>query len=138
KKSPCLLFTVFIRIHLLAYSKFFLKALKMVRKKIDNRIRVLIENGVKLGHRTLFVVVGDKGRDQVVILHHMLSKAEVKARPSVLWCYKKELGFSSHRKKRMKHLQHKIKAGKLNVNEDDPFELFLSSTQIRYCYYSET
>ena len=31
---------------------------------------------------------------QVVILHHMLSKAAVKARPSVLWCYKKELGFS--------------------------------------------
>lgn len=38
----------------------------MVRKKIDNRIRVLIENGVKLGHRTLFVIVGDKGRDQVI------------------------------------------------------------------------
>jgi N-acetyltransferase 10 len=37
----------------------------MVRKKIDNRVRVLIENGVTLGHRTLFVVVGDKGRDQV-------------------------------------------------------------------------
>nr|XP_023013194.1 RNA cytidine acetyltransferase isoform X1 [Leptinotarsa decemlineata] len=110
----------------------------MVRKKIDNRIRVLIENGVKLGHRTLFVIVGDKGRDQVVILHHMLSKAEVKARPSVLWCYKKELGFSSHRKKRMKHLQHKIQAGKLSINEDDPFELFLASTKIRYCYYSET
>ncbi|GLV37158.1 lethal (1) G0020 [Carabus blaptoides fortunei] len=110
----------------------------MVRKKIDNRIRVLIENGVKLGHRTVFAIVGDKGRDQVVILHHMLTKAEVKARPSVLWCYKKELGFSSHRKKRMKHLQHKIQAGKLNINEDDPFELFVSSTKIRYCYYSET
>lgn len=68
----------------------------------------------------------------------MLSKAEVKARPSVLWCYKKELGFSSHRKKRMKHLQHKLQAGKLSINEDDPFELFLSSTKIRYCYYSET
>lgn len=37
----------------------------MVRKKIDNRIRTLIENGVKLGHRTLFVIVGNKGRDQV-------------------------------------------------------------------------
>lgn len=37
----------------------------MVRKKIDNRIRVLIDNGVTLGHRTMFVVVGDKGRDQV-------------------------------------------------------------------------
>lgn len=110
----------------------------MVRKKLDNRIRVLIENGITLGHRTMFVVVGDKGRDQVVILHHMLSKATVKARPNVLWCYKKELGFSSHRKKRMKSLQKKIQSGKLNVNDDDPFEIFVASTNIRYCYYAET
>ncbi|RZF38829.1 hypothetical protein LSTR_LSTR000532 [Laodelphax striatellus] len=110
----------------------------MVRKKIDNRIRVLIENGVALGHRTMFVVIGDKGKDQVVILHHMLSKATIKARPSVLWCYKKELGFSSHRKKRMKNLQKKVKSGMLNVNEDDTFELFVASTNIRYCYYAET
>ena len=68
----------------------------MVRKKVDNRIRVLIENGVISKRRNLFVIVGDKGRDQVVILHHMLSKAVVKARPSVLWCYKKELGFSRY------------------------------------------
>lgn len=38
----------------------------MVRKKIDNRIRTLIENGVTAGHRTMFVIVGDKGRDQVI------------------------------------------------------------------------
>eukprot|EP00066_Takifugu_rubripes_P016602 XP_011605868.1 PREDICTED: N-acetyltransferase 10 [Takifugu rubripes] len=109
-----------------------------VRKKIDNRIRVQIENGVALQHRTLFVVVGDRGRDQVVILHHMLSKATVKARPSVLWCYKKELGFSSNRKKRMRQLQKKIKTGTLNLNQDDPFELFIAATSIRYCYYNET
>ncbi|CAL1689574.1 unnamed protein product [Lasius platythorax] len=83
----------------------------MVRRKIDNRIRVLIENGVTLGHRTMFAIVGEKARDQVVLLHHMLSKTVVKARPSVLWCYKKDLGFSSHRKKRMKSLQKKIKSG---------------------------
>lgn len=110
----------------------------MTRKKIDNRIRVLIENGVHTGHRSMFVVVGEKGRDQVVILHHMLSKSTVKARPSVLWCYKKELGFSSHRKKRMRQLQKKIKSGKLDVNEEDPFELFIAATNIRYCYYHET
>jgi N-acetyltransferase 10 len=110
----------------------------MVRKKIDNRIRVLIENCVQKGHRSLFVVVGDKAKDQVVLLHHMLSKAAVKARPSVLWCYKKELGFTSHRKKRMKQLQKKITSGKLDVNEDDPFELFIASTNIRYAYYHET
>ncbi|KAG9328103.1 hypothetical protein JZ751_016551 [Albula glossodonta] len=108
------------------------------RKKVDNRIRVQIENGVAQHHRTLFVVVGDQGRDQVVILHHMLSKATVRARPSVLWCYKKELGFSSHRKKRMRQLQKKIKTGTLNLKQDDPFELFVAATNIRYCYYNET
>lgn len=46
--------------------------------------------------------------------------------------------FFSNRKKRMKQLQKKIKTGKISVNEDDPFELFVSSTNIRYCYYSET
>ncbi|KAM7003111.1 RNA cytidine acetyltransferase [Tautogolabrus adspersus] len=109
-----------------------------VRKKVDNRIRVQIENGVALQHRTMFVVVGDRGRDQVVILHHMLSKATVRARPSVLWCYKKDLGFSSNRKKRMRQLQKKIKTGTLNLNQDDPFELFIAATNIRYCYYNET
>uniref|UniRef100_A0A8C0FUV3 RNA cytidine acetyltransferase n=1 Tax=Bubo bubo TaxID=30461 RepID=A0A8C0FUV3_BUBBB len=101
-------------------------------------IRVLIENGVAERQRALFVVVGDRGKDQVVILHHMLSKATVKARPSVLWCYKKELGFSSHRKKRMRQLQKKIKSGTLNIKDDDPFELFIAATNIRYCYYNET
>ncbi|KAJ7348743.1 N-acetyltransferase 10 [Desmophyllum pertusum] len=79
-----------------------------------------------------------KGKDQVVILHHMLSKATVRARPSVLWCYKKELGFSSHRKKRMKQLQKKIKSGTLDLKRDDPLELFIAATNIRYCYYAET
>ena len=37
----------------------------MVRKKIDNRVRVLIENGVTQGRRSMFVVVGDKAKDQV-------------------------------------------------------------------------
>ena len=110
----------------------------MVRKKIDNRLRTLIENGMATGHRSMFVVVGDKGRDQVPILHHMLSKAAVRARPSVLWCFKKELAFSSHRKKRMKQLQKKVRQGAVDADEDDPFELFVAATSIRYCYYKET
>ncbi|XP_011312342.1 N-acetyltransferase 10 [Fopius arisanus] len=110
----------------------------MVRKKIDNRIRVLIENGVAEGHRTFFTVIGEKARDQVVLLHHMLSKTVVKARPSILWCYKKDLGFSSHRQKRQKKIEKKVKSGKVDINEDDPFELFVASAKIRYCYYNET
>lgn len=40
----------------------------MTRTKIDNRIRLLIENGIKTSHRSMFVVVGDKGRDQVILI----------------------------------------------------------------------
>lgn len=43
----------------------------MVRRKIDNRIRVLIENGVTLRHRTMFAIVGEKARDQVSIQLNM-------------------------------------------------------------------
>lgn len=37
----------------------------MPRKKVDNRIRILVENGVALRYRSMFVVVGDRARDQV-------------------------------------------------------------------------
>ena len=33
--------------------------------KVDNRIRILIENGVAKQHRSMFVIVGDRGKDQV-------------------------------------------------------------------------
>ena len=34
-------------------------------RKVDNRIRQLIENGVAKNQRSLFVIVGDHGKDQV-------------------------------------------------------------------------
>ena len=37
----------------------------MPLKKVDGRIRTVIENGVAKKHRSLFVIVGDRGRDQV-------------------------------------------------------------------------
>lgn len=40
----------------------------MPRKRVDNRIRVLVENGVSLRQRSMFVIVGDRGRDQVVLV----------------------------------------------------------------------
>ena len=65
-----------------------------MRKQLDQRISTLINNNVKKNHRSFIVLVGDRGRDQVVNLHFLLSQARVSARPSVLWCYKKELGFT--------------------------------------------
>lgn len=110
----------------------------MVRKKVDARLRTLIENGVKNNHRSMLILVGDHGKDQVANLHYMLSKAEVKARPSVLWCYKKELGFSTHKQKRMKQIKKAKARGLHDATRDDPFELFISSTDIRWCYYKDT
>eukprot|EP00658_Telonema_sp_P-2_P016160 TRINITY_DN1625_c0_g2_i2.p1 TRINITY_DN1625_c0_g2~~TRINITY_DN1625_c0_g2_i2.p1 ORF type:complete len:1018 (+),score=296.10 TRINITY_DN1625_c0_g2_i2:224-3277(+) len=109
-----------------------------MKKKVDNRVRTLLENGVKTGHRSMFLIVGDHGKDQIVNLHYILSKACVKSRPSVLWCYKNDLGFSSHRKKRVKQIKKMQQRGLLDPEKDDPFELFVASTKIRYCYYKET
>ncbi|RKP27939.1 putative nucleolar ATPase Kre33, partial [Syncephalis pseudoplumigaleata] len=110
----------------------------MVRKAIDSRIHTLVKNGVQQKHRSFFVLVGDRGRDQVVNLHWLLSQTQVAARPSVLWCYKKDLGFTSHRKKREAKIKKEIKRGIREANEEDPFELFISVTNIRYTYYKET
>jgi N-acetyltransferase 10 len=109
-----------------------------MKKKVDPRIRTLLEECVANNHRGLIVLVGDKGRDQVVNIHYMLSKLIVAARPSVLWCYKKELGFSSNKKKRMKVIKKRAKQGLVDPARDDPFELFISATQIRFAYYSES
>jgi N-acetyltransferase 10 len=110
----------------------------MVKKKVDSRVRVLLENCIKQNFRSFVVIVGDHGKDQVVNLHYMLTKASVKPRPKVLWCYKKELGFSSHKQKRMRQIKKQIQRGLYDPNKDDPFELFVSSNDIRWCYYKET
>ncbi|KAJ2078851.1 N-acetyltransferase 10 [Coemansia sp. RSA 988] len=110
----------------------------MVRKAVDSRVNTLIKNGVQQNHRSFFVLVGDKGKDQVVNLHWMLSQARVSGRPSVLWCYKKELGFTSHRKKREAKVKRDIKRGIREANQEDPFEMFIAVTDIRYTYYKES
>ena len=45
---------------------------------------------------------------------------------------------TSHRKKRMRQLQKKLKSGTLDLEKSDPFALFVAATNIRYCYYTET
>ncbi|KAH7335177.1 DUF699-domain-containing protein [Rhizoctonia solani] len=109
-----------------------------MRKQLDNRIPILINNNVKKNNRSFIVLVGDKGRDQIVNLHFLLSQARVSARPSVLWCYKKELGFTSHRKKREAKIKRDVKRGIREANEQDPFEIFVTVTDIRYTYYKES
>ncbi|TEB27752.1 DUF699-domain-containing protein [Coprinellus micaceus] len=109
-----------------------------MRKQLDPRIPILINNNVKLNHRSFIVLVGDKGRDQIVNLHFLLSQARVSARPSVLWCYKKDLGFTTHRKKREAKIKREVKKGMREPNEQNPFEIFVTVTDIRYTYYKES
>ncbi|XP_049848272.1 RNA cytidine acetyltransferase-like [Schistocerca gregaria] len=109
-----------------------------VKKLLDVRIRTLIQNGVHTRQRTFFVIIGDHARDQVANLYYIYTKASPGVRPPVLWCYKNELGFSTNKKRRMKNLKRSIQKGTYDPNTDDPFELFMSSTSIRWLYYKDT
>jgi hypothetical protein len=60
------------------------KELRMPKKALDSRIPTLIRNTVQTRHRSFFIIVGDKARDQVVHLHHILSLSRVSARPKVI------------------------------------------------------
>eukprot|EP00522_Entomoneis_paludosa_P018351 CAMPEP_0172451884 /NCGR_PEP_ID=MMETSP1065-20121228/9723_1 /TAXON_ID=265537 /ORGANISM="Amphiprora paludosa, Strain CCMP125" /LENGTH=1112 /DNA_ID=CAMNT_0013203855 /DNA_START=47 /DNA_END=3385 /DNA_ORIENTATION=+ len=111
----------------------------MVRKRLDERVRTLLERSVVTGQRSILVLVGDHGKDQVPNLHQILTKCSVQSRPKVLWCYKKELGFSTHRQKRMKKLKRQKQRGlEKDVDQADNFELFISQTDINWCYYRDS
>lgn len=111
----------------------------MPKKAIDARIPALIRNGMLEKKRSFFVVVGDRQRDVIVNLYHILLNLDIKLNKSVLWAYKnKLLGFSSHRKKREKKIKKEIKRGIRDADTEDPFELFVSTQNIRYVYYKET
>ena len=111
----------------------------MVKKAIDSRIPALIRNGIQEKKRSVFVVVGDRQKDVIVNLYHVLLNVDIKLNKNVLWAYKnKLLGFTSHRKKREKKIRKEVKRGIRDPDTDDPFELFVSTQNIRYVYYKET
>ncbi|RPA99292.1 DUF699-domain-containing protein [Choiromyces venosus 120613-1] len=90
--------------------------------------------------RSFFVVVGNRGKDVNMNLHYILGSADPTQNKSVLWAYKKDfLGFSSYQlASDARAIKKEIKPGILDANTEDPFELFISLTNIRYCYYKET
>jgi N-acetyltransferase 10 len=142
-----------------------------MRKQLDPRIPALINNGVKANHRSFFVMVGDKGRDQVsrecdtgdrivadssrsstctscclrlecqagrmcfgATRKSLVSRRESK---SLLGSTVSKLNHS-HRKKREAKIKRDIKRGIREANEQDPFELFITVTDIRYTYYKDS
>ncbi|KAL9043898.1 MAG: hypothetical protein Q9214_002930, partial [Letrouitia sp. 1 TL-2023] len=105
----------------------------------DPRIPALFRNGIQEKKRSFIVVVGDRAKDVIVNLHHVMSSEDIKQKKSVLWAYKKDLlGFTSHRKKRENKIRKEIKRGIREPNAEDPFEAFLTIQNIRYVYYKET
>jgi len=55
----------------------------------------------------MLMLVGDRSRYQVVNFHYILSKLSLsRPKPKVLWCYKNELEFSTHQKKRIKEIKN--------------------------------
>lgn len=134
----------------------------MVRKKLDERIRTLFQHSIRTNQRSLLVLVGDHGKDQIPNLHQILLRTAETSKSdhqesrinnnhasynSVLWCYKKELGFSTHRKKRMEKLKRDKKRGlakqatsasTASGEQMDNFELFLTNTNITWCYYKDS
>ncbi len=111
---------------------------KLKLKKVDPRIQTVFENCSKTNHRSLLVIIGDNGKYQIPNIHSFISRTQVKARPSVLWMYKEELSFSTHKKKRMRQVKKMIQRGLYDHERDDPFELFIASTKIRWGYYRES
>lgn len=48
------------------------------------------------------------------------------------------LWLCSHKKKRMKQVKKMMQRGLMDSINEDPFSVFVASTEIRYCYYAET
>ncbi|KAL3818108.1 hypothetical protein ACJIZ3_004013 [Penstemon smallii] len=99
-----------------------------MKKKVDERIRTLIKNGVNACHRSMFVIVGDKGLDRIVDLHHMLKNSLVKSRTKVL-CNKKKLAMQVKKKRQR---------GLLDLEKVDAFSHFIETGGITYCKYEDS
>ncbi|CAK8534586.1 unnamed protein product [Lathyrus sativus] len=68
----------------------------------------------------------------------MLSKAQIKSRPTVLWCYKHKLELSSHVRKRQKQIKKMRHQGLWDPEKADAFSLFVESGNITYCLYKDS
>ncbi|GAA0146893.1 RNA processing factor [Lithospermum erythrorhizon] len=96
----------------------------MKKKKMEASIKTLIINGVRTRHRSMFVIVGDNARVQIVKLHRMLSKSMQNAQPDVLWFSKDQLNFSDHQPR--------------NRGKVDKFSLFIETCKIKFCSYEDS
>ena len=75
----------------------------------------------------MFLIIGDKGRDQISNLHNFYSQINQGKKLNILWCYKNELGFSNHAKKKMKKIKKQMNKGVFELNDENAFDLFIST-----------
>lgn len=112
-----------------------------MKKKIDDRITHLIQHCSNTNERSLFVIVGDRAREQIPNLHFLYSQAnslEKVKKLEILWCYKKELNLSQHQQKELnKSLKNQSK-GDYNSTKENAFSQFLTSTSIQRIKYDES
>lgn len=109
----------------------------MEKVAVDPRVKSKVERCVKRKHRALLTVLGPSARDQVMILHHLLTKAAGE-RHSVLWCHKKDSDIPRHSRKHLKKLEKNISSGKCDISKENAFDLFLLSTPVKYCSFQDS
>ena len=110
----------------------------MIRKKIDDKIKILLSNCINTNERAMFLIVGDKGRNQISNIHNFYTKLNPGKKLNILWCYKKELDFSKKAQSKMKKIKNKMRKGVLQLNDENAFDLFIASTDIKFRYYHDT
>ncbi|KPA76269.1 hypothetical protein ABB37_08005 [Leptomonas pyrrhocoris] len=111
----------------------------MVKRKVDDRVKTLIDDVARHQHRGLILLVGDRAKDQVVNLHLMISRANHNAKLNVLWCMREDPDFGSTGKKQQeKRARLEVKGGLSTESSKEAFQTFLAQTNIRFCKYKET
>lgn len=111
----------------------------MVKRKVDDRIKTLIDDVAHHQHRGLILLVGDRAKDQIVNLHLMISRANHNAKVNVLWCMREDPDFGSTSKKQQeKRARLEVKGGLSTEASKEAFQTFLAQTNIRFCKYKET
>ena len=88
------------------------------------------------------------GKGTEVCLYSLVTTAKIKLKTCTKFSPNVELRLvhrsfgaikrSSHRKKRIKEIKRNQSRGLHDPDRDDPFDLFISSTNIRWTYYKET
>eukprot|EP00792_Barthelona_sp_PAP020_P004976 TRINITY_DN2437_c0_g1_i1.p1 TRINITY_DN2437_c0_g1~~TRINITY_DN2437_c0_g1_i1.p1 ORF type:complete len:1010 (-),score=304.74 TRINITY_DN2437_c0_g1_i1:205-3210(-) len=102
----------------------------MSSHKIDNRIRKLISNGIQLGHRSIFVIVGELAHERIVTFHQIMHHLSPAQKAKFLYCCYRKVKFQTN--------VEKLKKKRKKDSKDNEFRNFIMSQNLRYCKYKDT